>query len=148
MGGGGAVATWIGNTTKTTGGQITHANVANGLPAATASCNDEFPGSHMCAAYEIYMSVVTGKFKSGTAVPQAWVYAPSWQTPGTNAAASKMPLDGLADNCAGYTYPTHDQGWTGVAFEWAQSPITGFTLYWHGGQNAQCNTTRPIACCK
>ena len=130
--------------------------VDNGLPAAAGRCADEFgAGAHMCTTQEIAASVVSAKvLVSGKPQPKSWVYAPSWQN--TTGGTNKFPLEGVGDNCAGYTYPTADQGYTGVAFEWGPSVALGqantYIAIWHGGANAKCSinapTGIPIACCK
>ena len=151
-GGGGGIATFAGVTKYTSPGLITKPNFDNGLVAAAARCTDEYgAGAHMCTVGEIYQSVITGKVVSGKPSPKAWVYAPSWQR--AAMTGSSHPLLGVSDNCAGYTYPTGDQGFAGVAFEWGPSPAKNqaatYVPLWHGGSmNAACSAVLPIACCK
>ena len=93
---------YLGVTTKGTAGRITHTGADPGIAAARASCQDDYPDSHMCTVYELYNAAARGKLSAAQRIRRAWIYFPSWNTPLPNPAD---PLWGLADNCGGCTWP-------------------------------------------
>jgi hypothetical protein len=150
QGSGGSGATYVGSTTASTVGQITHGGSDVGLIAANDQCSDQFgAGAHMCTPYEMYATVYTGKSNLLAMMPQSWLYMPTWNEP---AAPSCTPTDtgqGQADNCAGYTYPTAHKCYTGTTVTWAPNIATGkYALHFIGGAASACHLSFPIACCK
>ncbi len=142
---------FVGVTTATTNGRITSAGALTGLPAAAAICSAQFgAGAHMCVSEELANSVVDGTLlNAATTVPKAWMYFTAWQ----NSALSGQvdPLEGLADNCGGFTYQTADRRWSGTAMRWDASsanPTDRMLHFVTGPGNIQCNNTLPIACCQ
>jgi hypothetical protein len=137
-------ALYVGSSAVSVNGQITHTPLPSGLSSAAAYCADTYGAeAHMCTVQEIYASAVAGKFTVGTPIGQSWIYFPAWQQPA--GTPSTNPSQGLADNCAGYTYPTAHLGWRGVAFEWNQNGSGTWSPFY---DTAACFTSLPIACCK
>jgi hypothetical protein len=141
----GSVATFVGVTTLLTTGHITHAGADPGLSAAAAMCNDQYPGAHMCSAYDIYDTVVAGHLHEADIIAKSWAFFPAWKTPDPTA---QDPLWGLADNCASYTYDGTDKGWSGVAVAWSTLSTGNAGIIFNSGVNAPCNQALPVACCR
>lgn len=138
---------FVGTTTLVSTGHIRRTDTAPGLISANAMCNDEFPGSHFCSGYELHQSVMAGVISARKGMARAWVFHPSWKTPVGPAARAE---EGLADNCASYTYGFDDRGWTGIAAEFATTNLntTEPVLAFRGGTLAPCSGQLPLSCCK
>lgn len=143
--GGGAAPTYLGTTKNTFKGAIADGNGNIGLVAAANNCVTDFgAGAKMCTIYDIYNSVIRGKITPQMTVAKSWVFAANWKSP---VAGATEPLNGLSDNCAGYTYPTGDQKWTGTAFVWEQVAFTGrFAPKFVS--NTACSSALAVACCR
>jgi len=141
-----AASVFKGTTTVTTKGAIATGNLF-GVPAANEICKAQYgAGAHICSPYEIYYSVATGKITGATTVTPAWVNSSTWSTP---VASPTEPLNGLNDNCAGYTYGTGDQKWVGTLFKWEVVAFTNRQApKFVSGSGAPCNVANPIACCQ
>jgi hypothetical protein len=147
--GSGKVPTFAGVTDVTTNGNMAAvAGVDNGLAGGTKLCTDKYgAGAHMCSMNEIYMSAVQGVINSTkNIVSKAWIWAPSWTSPlGTGFNGTL----GYGDNCGTYTYPTGDKQWSGIAVSTgANEQTTRWGIRFHGGADARCSATLPVACCK
>jgi hypothetical protein len=116
-----------------------------GIAAANARCADEFPDARMCSVYDLYDTVIMGRLHAADRIPKSWIYFPAWNRPLPGAV---NPDDGLADNCAGFTYGADDKGWSGMAGEWTVLPSGDAGFKFHGGSAAPCSAPLPIACCK
>lgn len=140
-----AASYYAGATKFVTNGMITDANGNVGVTGAANKCVEEFgAGAHMCTVYELYQSVAAGKLTPQMTVATGWVYMASWSTP---TASPTEPFNSLNDNCAGYTYKTADQKWTGTAFKWEPVAYNGkFAPKFNAG--VACGTSMPIICCK
>lgn len=136
----------VGVTAKKSTGRMARAGIETGLLSANALCADEFPAAHMCSGYEIYDSVTAGVITPARPLDRAWVFHPSWKAP---LPGAQNAAEGLADNCASYTYDLDDRGWSGIAAEFSLSTSTfQFALKFAGGTQAPCSALMPIACCK
>jgi hypothetical protein len=141
-----ALGIYVGNSTVSTNGAISHAGQPTGLLSAAAYCADTYgAGAHMCTGQEIYNSVLAGVFAVGTAVPKGWMYFPSSVEPDGPVQAGNNPQQGQADNCAGYTYPTSHRLWAGIAFEWNANAGGAWSPFY---DVTGCFTALPIACCQ
>lgn len=140
---------FVGTTTLKTTGLISRVGTEPGLLSAHALCSDEFPGTHLCSGYELHASVVAKLITKDHGIVPAWAYHPSWKTP---VGPAQNAEEGLADNCAGYTYGADDRGWSGSAAEFEVSnsmPIPAEkVLAFRGGTLARCSASFPLACCK
>lgn len=145
QGGGGATPVFVGTTKATTNAMVTDANGNVGVAAAANVCAAEFgAGAKMCTIYDMYNSVVRGKITPQMTVAKSWVYAANWKVP---TAGATEALNGLSDNCAGFTYKTADQKWTGTSFLWEPVAYNGkFAPKFVS--NTACGTVQPIACCR
>jgi hypothetical protein len=120
--------------------------VAAGLAASAAFCAAEFGvGARMCTMDDLYQSVVNGTLGATSAIKPSWVYMPNWNTPLSDTVA---PYRGMADNCAGYNYHNGANHWRGILVEWGPLPDGTPGFRWHGGDDAACYTSHPVACCK
>jgi len=151
----GSQAAYVGLTTAMTNGRITYTDANNvttvGIPAATNRCVKEFgSGSHMCTVFELYYSAAILKNlvqnMNNQITPGGWAYMQS----GRSGSANPMePNNGLADNCAGYTYTfaaTDTNQWEGTTFQWAQDSSGVNVVKFFA--NTLCNVNQPIACCR
>lgn len=138
---------FVGTTTRTSSGFISRAGVEPGLLSANALCADEFPGTHLCSGYQMSAALASGKITQQTKLPRAWVFHPAWKAP---LPGAQNAAEGLADNCASYTYGQDDRGWSGTAVDFAATayPARGKTIKFLGGPAAPCSTVLPLACCK
>ena len=137
---------FVGVTAKKSTGRMARAGTETGLLSANALCADEFPAAHMCSGYEIYDSVTAGVISNGWPLVRSWVFHPSWKAPLPGAQNAD---EGLADNCASYTYELDDRGWSGIAAEFSRSASSSyFALKFAGGTQAPCSALLPIACCR
>jgi len=141
----GPAVSYVGLTMTPTAGRIISGPIW-GLTAAADQCASQFgTGAHMCVMDELYQSVVRGTLDARSLIAPAWVYMPNWNTP---AANPEEPLQGVADTCQDYTYPLGARNWRGMLVEWGLLPDGTPGFRWHGGTDAYCATTHPIACCK
>jgi hypothetical protein len=139
------LGTYVGNSKFTTNGLIVSDNQV-GIIAASAVCASQFgAGAHMCVMDELYQAVIDGRLGTADTIPLAWVYMPNWNSPEPNPVE---PLRGQADSCGGYTYPTASRNWRGILVEWSPLLDGSPSFRWHGGVDAACYGTHPIACCK
>lgn len=138
---------YVGSTALKTTGFIQRPGTEAGILSAHALCSDEFPDSHMCSGYELHVSVAHSIIRPSNRLPKSWTYHPSWKTP---IGPAQNAEEGLADNCAGYTYEKADRGWSGIAAEYAMTAYNGLDLVlaFNGGPAAPCSSVLPIACCK
>lgn len=135
---------YVGNTSALTKGRISAAG-KTGLAAATVVCSAEFgAGAAMCTPFQLTRSVARGKLGVSDRIPSAWVYMPTWHNP---KSSTTEPMSGLADNCGGYSTGIDDSGWTGMAVEWGPLASGDVAFRWHGGDEAPCSASLPIACC-
>ncbi len=122
-------------------------NGATGIAGAASLCR-RVPGcsastARMCTVYDLYYSAALAKLPA--TVPQSWVFMAAWQH---NNPAQVAPGNGLADNCAGYTYGQDDRLWYGTTVEWKLAPSGHKALHFASGPGAvTCSARFPIACC-
>lgn len=141
---GGTAAVFVGTSKATTNGMITDANGNIGVAAAANVCVAEFgAGARLCSVYDIYNSIVSGKITPQQTVLESWVYLEAW----TQVTGATELANGLNENCAGFTYKTADQKWTGTVFKWEPVAYNGkYAPKFTSG--LACGSIRPIACCK
>lgn len=135
---------YVGSTSRKTTGRIAVDGQA-GLIAAASLCAAEFgAGARMCTPSQLVRSVALGRLTTSQRIAPAWVYMPTWHNPKNSTTE---PLAGLADNCGGYSTGSDTAGWTGKAVEWGPLPSGDVAFRWHGGDQAACSASLPIACC-
>lgn len=116
------------------------AGAAN-LCATVPACG---PGARMCTVYDMYNSVVHGTIPS--LLSQSWVHMNAWQH---NDPGQSPTGNGLADNCAGWTYPASDTRWYGTTVEWHDARSGKLALHFQSGPGVvSCASRYPIACCR
>jgi len=150
----GAASVYIGSTTAMTTGSIV-SNGKSGILGAADMCNTQYPGSHMCTVYEMYISAAvpgTGinKFPTAADVPKAWVYQQSFNPATFGAGLSGATASGLGDNCNGYTSAANTPATMfGMAVNFTTVAFTAKkALKFYGGVDGACNQNLPVACCK
>lgn len=110
------------------------------LCRSVAGCGD---GAHMCTVYEMYESAAANALPA--TLSQSWVHMLSWQH---NNPLQVPTANGLADNCAGWTYALDDKFWYGTTVEWKKAPSGSMALHVASGPGVvPCSSRFPIACC-
>ena len=103
----------------------------------------------MCTGYELYASTIASppaiSLGYDSTFTGGWIFHPSWRAP---LAVGQVDLEGLGDNCAGYTYGQNDRGWSGMIGRLEIDVRGDNTLMFKGGKSATCDTPMPIACCR
>lgn len=123
--GGSGVATFVGTTTATSDGSISHGGF-NGYAAANSMCEAEYTGSFFCRTYDIIATVEDGDISGwGTGNSDAWVAeGPPGYTVNSN-------------DCLGWTDNTTD--YLGAFWKFDQNGGSGWMI--------NCAQTKPLACC-
>lgn len=101
-------------------------------------------GAYMCTAYTLHLSASLGLF-TAAALPRAWVFFPAWNTATTINGRANTGRD---DTCRDYTYPLSTSGYRGAVAEWGALPTGPSGLLLPGGNDANCTSTLPVACCR
>jgi hypothetical protein len=135
------------NVTRNPDGAIVGINGLTGAAGAASLCSSLAscgPGARMCTVYDMYNSVVHAKIPS--VLSQSWVHLSAWQH---NDPAQVPTANGLADNCAGWTYPASDTRFYGTTVEWKNAPSGLPALHFQSGTGlVSCASRYPIACCR
>jgi hypothetical protein len=123
-----------------------------GTSAASASCVAAFgKGATMCDAYSMYISLAAGKIDVTKDLAGAWVYLADWTSgTATNFTVSSIPavLNGLADNCAGYTTAATAGGVFGTKFSLVVGTGNATDRVPKFSNKTTCDTLLPVACCQ
>ena len=140
-------ASYVGLTTRANSGDFySPGQAAEGVGASASLCVNDFgQGAHLCTMDELYQAVVNGALKATDTIPPSWVYMPNWNIP---IIGAETPLQGVADNCGGYSYQLSSRRWRGIAVEWGPLPDGTPGFRWHGGDDAYCGSSHKITCCK
>ena len=128
-----------------------------GTKAASLVCANQYgPGTTMCDAYSMYVSIAAGKIDVTKDITGAWVYLADW-TGGINPAtfainSNAQVAASLADNCGGYTSNSTTSGVFGTSFSNVINAAAG------SGNTTErlprfsnktlCSTMLQIACCQ
>ncbi len=141
-----AVSHYVGVSLNLTSGFFVYNNFA-GIAAASLMCDAQYgTGSHLCGMDELYHSVVDGTLGATSSIGLSWAYVPNWNLLPLAGAAS--PLEGLGDNCGGYSSRSGSTRWRGILVEWGPLPDGSPGFRWHGGDAAACGSSHPVSCCK